>query len=424
MRFTGSRRAAISAAFVTSTVLLFSASALANESLEVQKDQTVVLGGTVRFKSITVRSGGKIKVRPVTDGVPGSGSLTLKAGSITVEAGGVIDASGAGFAGTATDGASAACGANAGGAAGPSGAGPSPGGGGSSAGKGAAGCPTGGDGGTPYIQSCEANPGAAGGAAFIPNAPADAPIHGGAGGGAITLLAAVVHVEGSILADGAAGFVYSGVGTGGGAGGYISIDAATVDGAGLISAKGGDGGDGLNGRGGAGGGGTIRVSAATAPEPKLDTAGGKTGTCPGAQAGIADPQVVADKCVDVDGDGEKSSACGGDDCDDSDPTVKGGSKPALEVCDGQDNDCNDAIDDELVKDACGDGQSCTDGICVDDGGGGSGGGTTTSGSPPDYVEYRGACDFGRAAHRDGLAFYGAALVAFLAGLRLQRKRRR
>jgi hypothetical protein len=159
--------------------------------------------------------------------------------------------------------------------------------------------------------------------------------------------------------------------------------------------------------------------------PTLDAGAGDSATCPGAQAGIEDPQVDATKpCVDVDGDGDKAIECGGTDCDDSDPTVKGGSKPALEVCDGQDNDCNGAVDDKLVKDACPEGQTCTDGACTDDGGSTSTGTGTVSGSPPDYIEYRGACDVGGASRRNGAAFYGAAMLALLAGLRAQRKRRR
>ncbi len=423
MRFTGMRRAALCAVLAPPMVLLLSASALANESLEVQKDEVVVLDGAVRFKSVTVRSGGVIRVRPVSQGAPGSGSLTLKAAVITVEAGGVIDASGAGFRGTTTTGDAASCGANAGGAPGPSGGGPTPGGGGGAAGKGAKGCPNGGDGGAVYIQACEANPGAAGGAAYFPNAPADTPNHGGAGGGSIVLLAAEVHVLGSILADGAPGFVYSGIGTGGGAGGYISIDASKVDGSGLIAARGGNGGDGVTGQGGGGGGGTIRISVVTAVEPTLDTSGGTTGTCAGAQAGIAAPEVNTMKpCVDVDGDDERASECGGTDCDDSDPKVRGGANPGVEICDGQDNDCNGEIDDELVKDACAEGQACTDGACVDETG------TTTTGTsaaaPPDYVDYRGACDVGGAGRRSSAPFYGAALLALLAGLRARRKRGR
>jgi alpha-tubulin suppressor-like RCC1 family protein len=44
-------------------------------------------------------------------------------------------------------------------------------------------------------------------------------------------------------------------------------------------------------------------------------------------------------CEDLDGDGYESVACGGDDCDDADATRYPG---ATEVCDGNDEDCNDA----------------------------------------------------------------------------------
>ncbi|MFO0590692.1 MAG: putative metal-binding motif-containing protein [Polyangiaceae bacterium] len=424
MRFNRPGRALLAALFASPIALLFSAPALANDSLTVQQGQTVVLDGTVRYKDLHVLSGGKILVRPVSSGAAGNGSLTIKAATIEVDAGGSIDATGAGFPGTATNGDSASCGANAGGQAAMSGGPAAPGGGGAAAGAGATGCPAGGIGGTPYIQSCEANPGAAGGAAYLPATPADTPNHGGAGGGAIILLAAEITINGSVVADGAPGFILQSFGTGGGAGGYISIDASKVSGSGTISAKGGDGGDGTSGKGGGGGGGTIRVSAVTAVEPALDASGGKSGTCAPGNAGIADATPLPQKpCVDTDGDGDKAKECGGGDCDDSDPNVHAGTTPAIEICDGQDNDCNGAIDDDLVSDACPAGQICEAGACVDGSGGGGGATSTGTDSPPDYVTYRGACDIGRGAHENGMAFYGAALVAFLAGLREYRKRR-
>lgn len=48
--------------------------------------------------------------------------------------------------------------------------------------------------------------------------------------------------------------------------------------------------------------------------------------------------------VDADGDRHLPEACGGDDCDDTDPTVFGG---APEICDYQDNDCNADVDEGL-----------------------------------------------------------------------------
>jgi hypothetical protein len=55
--------------------------------------------------------------------------------------------------------------------------------------------------------------------------------------------------------------------------------------------------------------------------------------------GIGD---VCDAGTDSDGDGYVASASGGDDCDDSDPTVYPG---ATEVSDGKDNDCDGAVDE-------------------------------------------------------------------------------
>jgi hypothetical protein len=54
-------------------------------------------------------------------------------------------------------------------------------------------------------------------------------------------------------------------------------------------------------------------------------------------------------CFDDDGDGVASAACGGSDCDDADPTRYPG---ATEVCDGDDEDCDDAT---LGPDGDGDG---------------------------------------------------------------------
>ena len=58
--------------------------------------------------------------------------------------------------------------------------------------------------------------------------------------------------------------------------------------------------------------------------------------------------VACELCQDLDGDGYRDAACGGDDCDDSDPLVNPG---GTESCDDQiDNDCNGLIDD--VDPAC------------------------------------------------------------------------
>jgi Putative metal-binding motif len=63
--------------------------------------------------------------------------------------------------------------------------------------------------------------------------------------------------------------------------------------------------------------------------------------------------------LDKDGDGHAPAICGGDDCDDSDPTVYPG---APEICDGKDNDCNGKIDDG--KNLCPGLAVCTQGACT------------------------------------------------------------
>jgi hypothetical protein len=419
-------RALIGAALAIPIALL-STSALANESLEVKSGDTVVLDGTVHFQTITVRGGGKLVVRPRAMDAPGSGTLTIKADAVTVEKDGVIDATGAGYEGTTGAGLGPGM---SGGGQGKAGNKAAPGGGGASGGDGASGCSTandGGDGGKHFGAQELTNPGASGGASFFPNSP-DVPNRGGRGGGAVMIHAAEVKIDGAILADGAPGLSYGGVGTGGGAGGYVNIDAYTLTGTGTISAKGGAGGDGFSANGGGGGGGTIQISIAKPLQNGVPTrviGGGMTGKgCLPGGKGIDEVMVdMAKPCLDADGDGDPAASCGGKDCDDSDPKVHGGAKPAVEVCDGEDNDCDGSVDDNLVADACPEDQRCQGGVCVAENGGSSGAGSGGA-AAPDYLDYRGACDVGTSPHRNGMVFFASALLAFLAGLRAQRKNRR
>lgn len=416
-------RLAVSAASLLSPLLL-ALPALAEETLEVKSGEKVYLAGTVHFKTITVGDGGTLVVRAMDGASSGTGSLTIKAGSVTVQKGGVIDARGAGFPGSTSVGGSPLCCAEAGGGAGPMDVKSTPGGGGGSGGDGAAGCPGGGLAGQHYMSPLSGNPGAAGGASFLLSGTSSDPNRGGSGGGMVVIHAATVTVDGMILADGAPGIAYAGVGTGGGAGGFISIDASKLLGSGLLSAKGGAGGDGFSGSGGGGGGGVIRIAVTQAlanDMPLRDVSGGTSGQACTANGTIGITEVQADPgkgCVDADGDGEPSSDCGGDDCDDSDERVHGGAKPALEVCDDKDNDCDDDTDEDLVADACGAGESCVDGACVPDSSG------SDNGPPsPDYLDYRGACDVSTSRTVNGAAFFAAAIVGVLAGLRARRKMR-
>lgn len=65
---------------------------------------------------------------------------------------------------------------------------------------------------------------------------------------------------------------------------------------------------------------------------------------------------------DADGDGHRSTAFGGDDCDDTNAQIYPG---AQELCDGQDQDCDGQIDEQLSRaceSACGAGtETCADG---------------------------------------------------------------
>ena len=101
--------------------------------------------------------------------------------------------------------------------------------------------------------------------------------------------------------------------------------------------------------------------------PAGTTAEGETWTCTatptdGTDAGAAATDSVAVSCPDADGDGARDAACGGTDCDDTDPAVNPG---ALEVLGGGDEDCDGTTDEAVVLVVSG--HQCTaQGIAADD----------------------------------------------------------
>jgi MYXO-CTERM domain-containing protein len=266
--------------------------------------------------------------------------------------------------------------------------------------------------------------GSAGGAANSTSAATA----GGNGGGAIILEAADIQIDGSIEADGASPLAASGVARGGGSGGFIAILAAHLTGTGTISVRGGDGpvATGLApafkaNHGGGGGGGVIFFHARdNASTITPDVAGGATGNCPAAASGKdgTAPSLASDPvfCVDADQDGYTSAACGGDDCNDSDPTVH---PTAKEVCNGVDDNCVDGVDEGA--DICVAGSTCDTALkmCVGESDAGTDAGPV-AGSPPKYVTFESGCSIGESdGPLGGLAVVGLGLTALVA-----RRRRR
>jgi MYXO-CTERM domain-containing protein len=430
------RHARLSALIAAAGVVLAPAAALATPSFTAMG--MVSLGGDHTYDQFTVAAGATVMVPPYVAGSTSStGWLRIKANTITIDAGGTIDADGAGYPGQA--GSYGLCSlmsmtscAGAGSMLG------FPGGGGGYFAPGADGTlemtagtctdSNGSPGGLMFFTTMpnKVDLGSAGGASNLGPGMTTA-TQGGPGGGGIELSAAVVVINGTLSARGGDGNAFGGGAPGGGSGGTIEITAAKLTGAGTLTVAGGKGahGAGIVGmfppnNGGGGSGGVILLqlpSGASTSTFTLQAAGGATGDCTtgGAMAGMTVSAPLTSSCVDVDGDGYPSVQCGGKDCDDSDPAVHPGAK---EICNGKDDNCNGKID-EAPNDCTAQGLVCIDATCTAppvDGGTDAGG----EGGIPDQIDLTGGCTM-----PDGLpAQGGAALAMGLGAMALVASRRR
>jgi hypothetical protein len=228
--------------------------------------------GAVTFDHVILRNGAHLVVTPFdgtpcddTTGTPGTGTLSLTARLIEIDASSVIDADAAGGGGSG-------CAQNNTGSVNDSGAGAGYGGPGGQGALGnlaagsAYGTPTGPD----IAMGSDGSTITKGVGSCGPDGVND----GGRGGGLVRIACGELHLAGTIQANGAPGT--SGTsstyldGAGAGSGGGIKISCATVIQSGTLTAHGGRGGDGAKmggscvGWGGGGGaGGRIKVFAGT-----------------------------------------------------------------------------------------------------------------------------------------------------------------
>ena len=391
---------------------------LARAALPLVVETQELMDGIREHAEVHVKANGVIRVKPVGGG--GLGFLHLRANRVVVEVGGTIDASGSGFQGKDAASGNAPPGSSAEGKIAATEG--EPGSGGASSGEGGRGTSAGCSifalpGGTPYAMPGLLQLGAAGGAAHV--ADSSLASRGGHGGGRITLEAAIVEIHGVVKAQGTDGINPAKVGSGGGGGGAVQIITGSLSGAGIVSVAGGMGGQGLTNGGGGGGGVILLMSPSSMPASvKLELQGGASGSCgmigQGAQGSLIEQ--MGEACLDADSDGLTASACGGMDCDDADPDIHppGEGETLPERCDGQDNNCNGSIDEDLPEGACAAGFACVQGACVETGGPADAG-PDAAGPAPDHIAFAGGCrahggGSGRSEGRLGLALAAAFAV--------------
>jgi hypothetical protein len=435
-----SRPSGLAGLLAVTAVLAAPSVALANPTKTI--NGMVSLEGAQVFDTLTVTSTGIITVPAFAKDAMGNvlhtGKLDLKANKITVQAMGAIVADAAGYLGV--PGMPGGCStmslmcAQAGSMSG------QPGGGGGYFAAGANGTTemtagtcvdltTAAAGGAPFFSMATKmlDLGSAGGASNL-TGPATA---GYAGGGWLSLSAAVIVIDGTVSAngggwDGKMAHV-GGVGPGGGSGGSIEIAAASLMGMGIIAVNGGAGAHGAgvgttpppnNGGGGSGGVVLLHLPPGLTNVVTVQTNGGKTGDCTtlsGGSGGTVEAPLT-DSCIDVDGDSYESTACGKDDCDDSDPNVHPG---APEVCNGIDDNCDGKIDEapnNCTKIGLVCGMANGTPACVSPNDGGSDGGDV-----PHQIAFGGGCAVG---FRGDIAGAVATGTLALLALAVRRRRRR
>lgn len=266
--------------------------------------QTTTVSGSQTYDRLEIGAGGVLMVEGFdgTAGVPGSGTagygeITITARSIHIRAGGRIDATGMGGAGTSPGQSISDALEN------------DSAGGGGYGGRGANGATNTLQGGAPFgtVAGADISQGSNGGntrCRTISCSPctADTPRpQGGRGGGLIRLIADEIVIEGEVISNGAPGQVGGDtlIGASGGSGGGIWIQGIDVSISGSIVADGGAGGSagqtstciGFGGSGG--GGGRIKISATNfSGGGTIRAAGGAGAYGPGATGRSGNPGSV------------------------------------------------------------------------------------------------------------------------------------